>query len=88
MSAASFPATGQNKKWWALAAVLALVLIAALVWWLRPAAGEARQHPCLGTGCDGHQFSSANARRWISCRKLNERANMAMAMTTLVAEAE
>ena len=41
MSAASSPAIGQNKKWLALAAVLALVLIAALVWWLRPPAGEA-----------------------------------------------
>ena len=42
MSAASSPATGRNnKKWLALAAVLALVLIAALVWWLRPPAGEA-----------------------------------------------
>ena len=42
MSPASFPATGQNnKKWLVLAAVLALVLIAALVWWLRPPAGEA-----------------------------------------------
>ena len=41
MSAASSPATGQNKQWLALSAVLALVLIAVLVWWLRPAAGEA-----------------------------------------------
>jgi HlyD family secretion protein len=41
MSAAATPATGQNKKWLALAAVLALMLIAALVWWQRPPAGEA-----------------------------------------------
>jgi RND family efflux transporter MFP subunit len=41
MSAASSPAAGQNKKWLVLAAVLALVLIAALVWWLRPPVGEA-----------------------------------------------
>ena len=42
MSPVSSPATGQNnKKWLVLAAVLALVLIAALVWWLRPPAGEA-----------------------------------------------
>ena len=42
MSPVSSPATGQNnKKWLVLAAVLALVLIAALVWWLRPAAGVA-----------------------------------------------
>jgi RND family efflux transporter MFP subunit len=41
MSASSSPATGQNRKWLALAAVLALALIAALVWWLRPLAGEA-----------------------------------------------
>ncbi len=40
MSAASSPATGHKKKWLSLAAVLALVLIAALVWWLRPPAGE------------------------------------------------
>ena len=40
MSPVSSPATGQNKKWLALAAVLALVLIAALVWWLRPPAGQ------------------------------------------------
>jgi HlyD family secretion protein len=42
MSPASSPATGQNnKKWLALAAVLALALIAALVWWLKPSSGEA-----------------------------------------------
>ena len=42
MSSVSSPATGQNnKKWLVLAAVLALVLIAALVWWLRQPAGEA-----------------------------------------------
>jgi RND family efflux transporter MFP subunit len=41
MSASSSPATGQNRKWLALAAVLALALIAALVWWLRPSGGEA-----------------------------------------------
>lgn len=42
MSPVSSPANGQNnKKWLALAVVLALVLIAALVWWLRPAAGGA-----------------------------------------------
>ncbi len=42
MSPVSFPANGQNnKKWLALAVVLALVLIAALVWWLRPAEGGA-----------------------------------------------
>jgi HlyD family secretion protein len=42
MSPVSPPATGQNnKKWLVLAAVLALVLIAALVWWLRPPASEA-----------------------------------------------
>ena len=37
MSAASSP---NNKKWLVLAAGLALALIAALVWWLRPPAGE------------------------------------------------
>jgi RND family efflux transporter MFP subunit len=41
MSAASSPAAGQNKKWLVLAAVLALALIAVLVWWLRPPLGEA-----------------------------------------------
>lgn len=41
MNAVVSPATGPNKKWLALAAVLALALIAALVWWLRPPAGEA-----------------------------------------------
>lgn len=42
MSAVSSPATGHNnKKRLVLAAVLALVLIAALVWWLRQPAGEA-----------------------------------------------
>jgi len=41
MNADPSPATGRNnKKWLAVAAVLALVLIAALVWWLRSPAGE------------------------------------------------
>ncbi len=41
MSAASSPANGRNnKKWLLLAAVLALALIAALVWWLRHPVGE------------------------------------------------
>ena len=42
MSAVPSPATGQNnKKWLVLAAILALALIAALVWWLRHPAGAA-----------------------------------------------
>lgn len=47
MSAVSPPATGQNKKWLALAAVL--VLIAALVWWWRQPAGEVTAASAVAT---------------------------------------
>jgi len=47
MSAVSPPATGQNKKWLALVAVL--VLIAALVWWWRQPAGEVTATSAVAT---------------------------------------